>query len=151
MTRSSNGGGMMKTPYLHNVGRRFSRLVAVEYVGVRSTGSMWRFRCDCGSAHEATLSAVTRRRGPTRSCGCLIREGYQSFAAPKTSTYKTWVSMRQRCNNPNASSYKNYGGRGIKICERWSSFLNFLADMGERPKGPEEFGYAAPKPGATPD
>jgi hypothetical protein len=59
--------------------------------------------------------------------------------------------MRQRCNNPNASSYKNYGGRGIKICERWSSFLNFLADMGERPKGPEEFGYAAPKPDATPD
>ena len=54
-----------------------------------------------------------------------------------TATYRIWVSMRQRCNNPNATSYQRYGGRGIKVCESWNfSFLAFLEDMGKRP-GPE--------------
>lgn len=49
-------------------------------------------------------------------------------------TYSVWQGMKYRCNNPNAPAYKNYGGRGIKICMRWSnSFHNFLSDMGERP------------------
>lgn len=51
----------------------------------------------------------------------------------KHSLYSTWYGMRLRCNNPKAVSYKNYGGRGIKICDRWSDFRNFLADMGEKP------------------
>lgn len=46
-----------------------------------------------------------------------------------------WLSMRNRCNNRNYKQYKDYGGRGIKVCERWSNFENFLEDMGERPKG----------------
>lgn len=50
-----------------------------------------------------------------------------------TPTHKTWMSMRQRCNNPKAPNYHLYGGKGIKICGRWNSFLNFLIDMGERP------------------
>lgn len=49
--------------------------------------------------------------------------------------YVTWESMRKRCNNPNYPAYKNYGGRGIKVCERWDNFANFLEDMGERPEG----------------
>jgi hypothetical protein len=53
----------------------------------------------------------------------------------KTPTYRSWIAMRSRCVDPNASGYKNYGGRGIKVCERWDDFLNFLADMGERPPG----------------
>jgi hypothetical protein len=52
-----------------------------------------------------------------------------------TRTYQSWISMRQRCQNPNHTAYANYGGRGIKVCERWSSFEDFLADMGERPEG----------------
>src|SRR3990167_7428070 len=46
-----------------------------------------------------------------------------------TKIYYTWLNLRQRCNNPNAESYKNYGGRGIKVCERWSRFTNFFEDM----------------------
>jgi len=50
--------------------------------------------------------------------------------------YKTWCNMKQRCNNPNQPKYKNWGGRGIKVCDRWlNSFENFIQDMGERPQG----------------
>jgi len=49
--------------------------------------------------------------------------------------YPTWSSMLARCNNPNNDSYHNYGGRGIRVCARWYDFANFLADMGNRPKG----------------
>lgn len=50
-------------------------------------------------------------------------------------TFQSWNMMRQRCNNPNRSNFKDYGGRGIAVCERWSSFENFVADMGKRPRG----------------
>lgn len=52
-----------------------------------------------------------------------------------TPTYETWVNMRSRCYNPNVESFKRYGARGIKVCDRWASFANFLADMGDRPEG----------------
>ena len=53
----------------------------------------------------------------------------------RTPTWLSWRKMRDRCLNPNATGYKNYGGRGIKICKRWNDFANFLADMGARPDG----------------
>lgn len=53
----------------------------------------------------------------------------------KSPTYISWCSMKQRCLNPKATGYHNYGGRGIIICERWMEFENFLSDMGERPEG----------------
>jgi hypothetical protein len=53
----------------------------------------------------------------------------------KTPTYHSWIHMRSRCNNANDHNYSDYGGRGIKVCERWNSFANFLEDMGECPEG----------------
>lgn len=53
----------------------------------------------------------------------------------KTPEYSSWANMKRRCNNPNAPAYKWYGGRGIKICERWLTFKNFYEDMGVRPAG----------------
>lgn len=53
----------------------------------------------------------------------------------KSPTYLVWENMRRRCNSPTAANYVNYGGRGIRVCEQWSSFKGFLADMGERPDG----------------
>lgn len=52
-----------------------------------------------------------------------------------TPTHRSWASMLSRCRNPNATSYPRYGGRGITVCERWFSFDNFYADMGQRPEG----------------
>jgi hypothetical protein len=56
-------------------------------------------------------------------------------AARKTYTYTVWRFMRARCEKPDRPEYRNYGGRGIKVCDRWQSFENFLADMGEKPRG----------------
>lgn len=53
----------------------------------------------------------------------------------RTPTYSTWGQMLSRCRDPNATSYYNYGGRGITVCNRWHDFSNFLADMGEKPEG----------------
>lgn len=50
-------------------------------------------------------------------------------------TYRSWLKMRERCLNPNADNFHNYGGRGIRVCSRWKRFVLFLADMGERPDG----------------
>lgn len=55
----------------------------------------------------------------------------------RTPTYNSWAKMTDRCLNSGFTQFKDYGGRGIKICERWRQFENFLADMGERPKGKE--------------
>lgn len=64
----------------------------------------------------------------------MITHGHYTHGK-SSPTYNTWQSMRNRCNNPNAHDYKNYGGRGIKVCKEWDSFPKFLSDMGERPKG----------------
>lgn len=50
-------------------------------------------------------------------------------------TYVAWINMRQRCSNPNNDRYADWGGRGIRVCDRWASFENFLADMGVKPRG----------------
>lgn len=63
------------------------------------------------------------------------RKHGQAIPGQRGPTYRSWETMKARCNNPNDPSYSDYGGRGITVCDRWSSsFINFLEDMGERPK-----------------
>ena len=72
------------------------------------------------------------------SCGCLesaVKHGHAAGGIISR-TYKSWYGMKTRCYNPRQRQYKDYGGRGIKVCDRWlHSFENFLEDMGERPPG----------------
>lgn len=96
--------------------------------------------CECGQAKDVLLQNL--RAGHTTSCGC-VRRYVSSEIAKKLNTthddtnsweYNTWRSMKQRCANPNAANYANYGGRGISVCDRWlHSYENFLEDMGRRP------------------
>ena len=64
----------------------------------------------------------------------ICKREYHGRSHIDDKTYETWKAMRERCANPNNCNYKYYGGKGVKVCERWDSFLSFLQDMGERPK-----------------
>lgn len=118
-------------------GRTFGRLTVIRHEHRRGAHQIWRCRCDCGIEH--CVRADHLNQGRVRSCGCLHRELASRRAGThrlsRTPMHKLWLSMLNRCSNPNERGYKNYGGRGIKVCARWQTFTNFLADMGERPVG----------------
>ncbi|HDY68331.1 MAG TPA: hypothetical protein ENH85_11145 [Candidatus Scalindua sp.] len=115
-------------------GRRFGRLLVREYHGGKA--SYWQAICDCGT--EKLIASISLRNGDSKSCGCLNREliKKRNFKHGRTHSweYKSWESMKSRCMNINSPDYKNYGGRGIKVCDRWLTFENFLKDMGKRSK-----------------
>lgn len=76
------------------------------------------------------------RAGTSKSCGCWkIKHGYAVRRTPQTPEYKLWRGMKRRCDWPEDTHFKYYGGRGIKYCDRWNDFNNFIADMGKRPEG----------------
>jgi hypothetical protein len=123
-------------------GQRYGRLVAVAFVGRdHHHHARWHFTCDCGNEHIA--SAPNVRSGRSKSCGCLQSEnrviaGHANaiHGMRGSREYDSWRSCIQRCENPRASYYEYYGGRGIKVCERWrNSFEAFYEDMGSRPQG----------------
>ena len=117
--------------------KRFGRLVVIEKTDHKSNRSVvWRCKCDCGN--ETLVRNDSLRNGNTQSCGCLKKEQVSKAKTTHGKSYSpeycSWYSMKARCYNPNHKHYKNYGGRGITVCDRWKdSFENFLADMGPRP------------------
>lgn len=126
-------------------GQRFGHLVAVRVCGKYKHGdNMWLLACDCGKETSAPLRHILS--GDKKSCGCSTardrgksglqrrRHGHSSDVRGgrrQSRTYRIWADMRKRCNDERAVSYPHYGGRGIRVCERWEKFENFLADMGE--------------------
>lgn len=138
----------MKYPRLRNqrtgrsivdlTGQRFGRWSVIEYGGKRWPQTVWRCRCDCGTVKNDVLYG-TLTSGSSQSCGCLRSEKMHEAAThgmSKTKAYRAWQQMKDRCYNVGRPAWKRYGGRGIEVCDRWrESFENFLADMGEPPKG----------------
>ncbi len=113
-------------------GKRFGRLVAIGYI--HGSGK-WRCVCDCGKEVLRTHTKLINAEVP--SCGCYLKEGIRrTHGGYTTPMYGIWSKIKGRCTNPKNCAYERYGGRGIKICDRWlgkRGFENFLADMGERP------------------
>lgn len=124
-------------------GKRQGRMVVLGFIGQQGEGKRkvdyWICKCDCGNHFSVPRPALCPGK-PTLSCGCLVEElrGKSTLKHGKsgTKTFKIFHGMRARCNIPSATHFENYGGRGIKVCERWSGdhgFQNFLSDMGECP------------------
>lgn len=122
-------------------GLRFGRLLVVLRTDERcNTFVVYECICDCGNKAIAHTGAL--RSGSKKSCGCLEIESrnsratkYRKHGYVGTPTYKSWMSMRQRCECEANRSYKYYGAKGISYDARWSVFENFLEDMGKRPEG----------------
>lgn len=123
------------------IGRRFHRMLIVEYAGSSANKSVLvRCRCDCGTLKVVRLCSL--ERSEIKSCGCFRRECSASQKVglkhgwARSRTYESWSAMKHRCTNVNHAAYKHYGGRGITVCPQWrESFESFLGDLGERPVG----------------
>lgn len=95
-------------------GLRFGRLTAICRDGTgRDGNALWKFKCDCGNDIVAASNIV--RRGDKSSCGCLRAP----HGGARDRLYGVWCSMKRRCDTPSCAGYKNYGGRGIKVCAEW--------------------------------
>lgn len=125
--------------------RKFGRLTAMLRVHNTPSGqTRWKCLCDCGN--EITACAGNLLNGTTTSCGCYRSENTSvrnkkvftthgmGGNSHRATEYRSWACMKNRCNNPNDPAYSYYGGRGIKVCERWiNSFEDFYADVGAKP------------------
>lgn len=110
------------------VGRKFGRLriIAFDHMD-KNSNSYWLCECECGN------TSIVRRghllSGGTVSCGCKVidfnKKNHTTHGMTNESIYKSWYSMKHRCNNPNAANYAGYGGRGITVCDEWDDFDNF--------------------------
>jgi hypothetical protein len=117
-------------------GQRFGRLMVIEEAGrSKNKRISWECVCDCGETVTVVSGDLTS--GHTQSCGCLNKERSKkantTHGMRGTSTYQTWADLIKRCNNPKNTGFKNYGGRGIKVCKEWLRFEKFFKDMGEKP------------------
>ena len=116
-------------------GQTFGRLTVLDQANSLQGTIVWLCRCQCGK------TVWVRRHnliiGKTKSCGCWNIDSHSIHGHAKngirTPTYRTWEAMHRRCYDPKNKSYTSYGGRGITVCKRWRTFVNFLHDMGERP------------------
>lgn len=120
-------------------GQKFGMLFVESFAGTADGKSRWNCLCDCGG--PVTVIAGNLLSGGSRSCGHVRADLKTTHGLTGHELFKMWGSMKSRCSNPKDKGWKNYGGRGIEMCQRWrDSFPAFLADVGERPPGRDKNG-----------
>jgi hypothetical protein len=137
--------------FINITGQVFNKLTIVSFSHVQNNKYYWLCKCECGN--NKIVRSDSLKDGSVKSCGCLqhvrVKKIVASLLPKRIMTwhgygnkthrkkgYSSWIAMKARCLNPNHEAYNNYGGRGITIDPRWlgkDGFVNFLADMGERP------------------
>lgn len=121
-----------KTDFQSLIGQRFERLVVTGLARKYGT-TVLACVCDCGTNVTATQQQLFN--GRAKSCGCFKRDRAKTInfrhGMSQTRTHRIWWGMIRRCTEPSFANWSDYGGRGIRVCERWLTFENFLADMGE--------------------
>ena len=123
-------------------GKRFGKLKVIkrDLTPNKKKSAKWICQCDCGTV--VSVIGTDLRSGHTKSCGCYHKEQASrflrslksksvNFHKSKTKSYRIWHGMMRRCYNEKTAFFEHYGGRGIRVCERWHQYHNFLADMGE--------------------
>jgi hypothetical protein len=122
------------------IGKRFGYWLIKEYKGLdKHSHQIYLCRCDCGNEKIVTLGNL--KTGKSTNCGCeklkkqMGNTWNKKHGMSFSREYRSWESMLNRCEKTNDKEYPMWGGRGIKVCERWHDFNNFYADMGTRPKG----------------
>ena len=135
----TKGGNMGR--FIDLTGQRFGRLVVLERTGSDSRGeALWRCQCDCGNVIDV-LSSNLRAKNHTLSCGCYRRENLQTVnkthGMTGTPIYTIWCAMKRRCHQQHCLDYKNYGGRGITVCNEWhynfKAFYDWALASGYKP------------------
>jgi hypothetical protein len=113
-------------------GHKFGRLTVIKENGRKHNRIAWLCKCDCGNEITLTSNRLLHKEG-TKSCGCIRKETATENATKHGHSndriYKIWLGIKKRCFNKNDKNYDRYGGRGIKLCERWLDFMNFYNDM----------------------
>lgn len=139
MIKRNNKGQFVKgnTPWIKGkecrrlklVGQKFGRLTVIEFVYVKNGYTYWLCKCECDN--EKIISGVHLTSKRIKSCGCLVKNntGKIKHGMSKTRFWNIWCGIKNRCFNKNIRYYKNYGGRGITICDNWLNFQNFKNDM----------------------
>lgn len=117
------------------VGTRSGRLLIESYAGRYNGEGVYMYECQCDCGNKKTIARSSLIKKATKSCGCLWKERITKHEGSYDNAYWSWKAMHRRCYNPSHDSYKHYGGKGIKVCDRWHEYRNFKEDMGEREKG----------------
>lgn len=119
-------------------GQTFNRLTAIEFVECKNGYACWKFQCSCGN--QKILPGYSVRNGSVKSCGCLAKERARETGLARLNfkgerdengtplLYKQYYTIKARCNNPKYKQYKDYGARGIKMCEEWENDFNVFYD-----------------------
>ena len=116
------------TKMIDLTGERYGRLTVIERAQNTKSGRVaWLCKCDCGKITAASSNDL--RRGKTISCGCLKKEksakhcieDFKTHGETNSRLFRVWANIKKRCNNPHYKGFKDYGGRGISICEEWNN------------------------------